>query len=152
MTATMSQQPTNREKTKRNEEEIHDRIKQRYQGPIAHLEPVLEPEKERTVIDLTDDNAFALLGQRQDNRLKRPLSDFLSSVEGASHGSHLSAVSYVQSVKRVRTRSPSPRHGAYSASKTEILTARPDQDDDADSYYQSSEWSFPSSPEEEGKR
>jgi hypothetical protein len=152
MTATMSQQPTNREKTQHNEEEIHNRIQQRYQGPIAHPEPVSEPEQERAVIDLTDDNAFPPLGQRQDNPLKRPLSDFLSSMGDASHDDNLSAVSYVQFIKRVRTPSPSPRHGTYSASNTEILTARSDQDDDTDSYYQSSEWNFPSSPEEKCKR
>jgi hypothetical protein len=65
---------------------------------------------------------------------------------------HLSSVSYVQTIKRRRSRSPSPKRSAYSAFSTQTYSTRAmsttGSEDDYD-YAQSSEWSFPSSEDED---
>jgi len=136
------------------EDEIRERIQRRYECPEEHRatpssESSNPPIKAHSVIDLTGDHVPS-----SSNRLmfgttnKRPRSP---SPVGLTPHSGLSTAHYVRSIKRARSRSPSPMKSAYSASThsardMEKLRASADEDE-CDYYYQSSEWSFPSSDE-----
>ncbi|KAI4941280.1 hypothetical protein J4E91_010857 [Alternaria rosae] len=152
MTAGMPQQPTKRAKSRENEEEIRDRIHRRYQGS-EHLTPATsqddpEPMEDREVIDLIGDDVQPQFLVPK-TTTKRPRSP--SPVPDTPRV-NLSSVSYVQAVKRRRSRSPSPKRSAYSAFSARRYDTKAmslaDSDDSYD-YAQSSEWSFPSSEDED---
>ncbi|EDU47100.1 hypothetical protein PtrSN002B_009602 [Pyrenophora tritici-repentis] len=151
-TADLIQQPNKRHKSRLIEDEIRERIQQRYECPEEYRATPSEnsnsPMKDRSVIDLTgDDEPFSSLKSGATN--KRPRSP---SPTRPTPRADLSKAGYVRSVKRARSRSPSRMTSAYSAStlharQTEEVSMSGDEDN-SDCYYQSSEWSFPSSDEE----
>jgi hypothetical protein len=152
MTANMPQQPTKRVKSRKVEEEIRDSILRRYQGPKHHPPATSrddsEPLEDPMVIHLTGDDAQppALISKTTTKRPRSP------SPASDIPRVHLSSVSYVQTIKRRRSRSPSPKRSAYSAFSTQTYSTRAmsttRSEDDYD-YAQSSEWSFPSSEDED---
>ena len=152
VTADMPQQPTKKAKSREIEEETQERIRRRYYFP-RRLWPTTSqddpgPVDERTVVHSTSDNAQAKAPSpattNKRHRSPSPARDSLRT--------HLSTVSYFQTIKRRRSQSPSPRRSAYSAFSTQTYGARAlstaGSDEEYD-YYQSSEWSFPSSDEED---
>ncbi|KAI4641206.1 hypothetical protein J4E93_008085 [Alternaria ventricosa] len=153
MTADMPEQPSKRAKAREMEEETRDRIHRRYQGP-KHLPPATsqddpEPMDAHMVIDLTGDDDVQPQALVPKTTTKRPRSP--SPVPDTPRV-NLSSVSYVQTVKRRRSRSPSPKRSAYSAFSARTYGTKAmsiaESDEDYD-YYQSSEWSFPSSEDED---
>ena len=148
VTADMLQQPAKRHKSRVIEEEMRERIQRRYECPEEHRattpsESSKPPVKDRSVIDLTADHVPSGITNK---RARSP------SPAGPVPRSGLSTAHYVQSIKRARSRSPSPIPSAFSASthgtrEMEKLGTSTDKDE-CDYYYQSSEWSFPSSDEE----
>ncbi|KAG9186338.1 hypothetical protein G6011_02894 [Alternaria panax] len=153
MTADMPQQPATKAKSRQIDEETQERIRKRYHFP-RRLWPTTppqdepEPVDERMVVDLTGDDAHPKAPSPVMIK-KRPHSP--SPARDIRH-THPSTVSYVQTIKRRRSRSPSPKRSAYSALSARaygtraLSTAASDEEYD---YYQSSEWSFPSSDEED---
>ena len=151
VTADMIQQPAKRHKSRVIEDEMRERIQRRYECPEEHRattpsESSNPPVKERPVIDLTADHVPS---GATNKRARSP------SPAGPTPRSGLSTAHYVRSIKRTRSRSPSPMRSAFSASthvarEMEKLGASADEDE-CDYYYQSSEWSFPSSDEEGGE-
>jgi hypothetical protein len=119
LTAGMPQQPTLRLKSRLIEDEMRERIQRRYGRPSQHRAAAFQPvptraphdDRNRIVIRLADDT-FPPLAQSQPGSLKRP--HLLSPAKYTSR-SGLSAVSYVQSIKRRRSRSPSRKTSAYAA-------------------------------------
>ncbi|CAG5137742.1 uncharacterized protein ALTATR162_LOCUS190 [Alternaria atra] len=152
MTADMPQHPTKRAKSRAIEEEIQERIQRRYQGPKHHRPATsqndLEPVDEHMVIDLTGEDVQSKALTPAPSK-KRPHSP--SPARDMLH-TDLSTVSYVQTIKRRRSRSNSPKRSAYSAFSARtydtraLSTAESDEEYD---YAQSSEWSFPSSEDED---
>ncbi|CAA9964244.1 hypothetical protein PTMSG1_07603 [Pyrenophora teres f. maculata] len=117
-TADLIQQPTKRHKSRVIEDELRERIQQRYECPEEYRATPSEnsnsPTKDRSVIDLTgDEEPFSSLKSGTTNTNKRPRSP---SPTGPTPRADLSTARYVRSIKRARSRSPSPMASAYSAS------------------------------------
>jgi hypothetical protein len=149
MTADMPQQSTRRIKARAIEQEIRERIQRRYQPPTQYPpatsrdEP--EPMGDRMVIDLTGEDAQPD-APMPTKATKRPRSP--SPVRDRPR-----TANYVQTIKRRRSRSPSPKTSAYSAWSTQTYGTRAlctEASDEEYDYAQSSEWSFPSSEDGDG--
>jgi hypothetical protein len=104
---------------------------------------------EHMVVDLTGDDDAQPRTRIPETTRKRPRSP--SPAQNTSR-TDPSTVSYFQTIKRRRSRSPSPRRSAYSPFSTRTYDTRAQStagSDEEYDYYQSSEWSFPSSDDED---
>jgi len=145
-TAGMIQQPTKRAKSRALEEEIRDRIQRRYEGPRNHRPAISESDDismdQNAIIDLTgDDTSASVLTSTMTK--KRPRSP------SPGTANPLNNINYAQSIKRRRSRSPSPIRSINPALHAQVRQEYTLDDDFDYDYAQSSEWSFPSIDEED---
>ncbi|RMZ66118.1 hypothetical protein GMOD_00005187 [Pyrenophora seminiperda CCB06] len=144
LTAGMAQQPTKRHKSRAIEDKMRERIQKRYEGQKQHRATPLGASNLLTEHHVPSNN---LMSQTTNKHPRSP-----SSADPTPHAG-LSTACYVRSIKRARSRSPSPTTTTVDSASThrarqmEGLSTRADADE-SDYYYQSSEWSFPSSDEE----